>query len=212
MGRPQVLLADDHTLVLEAFEKLLQATCDVVGTVSDGLALLEAAPRLHPDVAVIDIAMPRLNGLEAGRRLKQMMPLLKLIYVTMNEDPDVALRAMQEGGSGYLLKQAAATELFQAIRIALKGSTYVGSRVALKMQQAFMRDPHGKSPDKELTARQREVLRLLSEGKSMRQAAEILSVTPRTIAFHKYRMMEDLGVATTAELIRMGLKNKYVAA
>ena len=212
MGRPQILLADDHTLVLEAFEKLLQATCDVVGTVSDGLALLEAAPRLHPDVAVIDIAMPRLNGLEAGRRLKQMMPLLKLIYVTMNEDPDVALRAMQEGGSGYLLKQAAATELFQAIKIALKGSTYVGSRIAQRMQQAFMRDPQGKSPDKELTARQREVLQLLSEGKSMRQAAEILSVTPRTIAFHKYRMMEDLGVATTAELLRVGFKNKYVAA
>jgi DNA-binding NarL/FixJ family response regulator len=146
--------------------------------------------------------MPRLNGLEAGRRLKQMMPQIKLIFLTMNRDPDLAVEAMRQGAVGYLLKTSATAELFKAIQAALKGSSYVTPEITRGMQEAFIRNPQGKNRVKELTPRQREVIQLLAEGKSMKEAADILKVTPRTIAFHKYRMMEHLGIKTTAELIQ----------
>jgi DNA-binding NarL/FixJ family response regulator len=209
---PRVMLADDHTLLVEAFRKLLESTYDVVGTVGDGLALLDAAPTLKPDVILIDIGMPRLNGLEAGRRLKQMMPVVKVIFLTMNEDPDVAAKAMRQGASGYLLKTSAASELLGAIQAALKGSSYVTPQIARGMQEAFIRNPEGNNRGKELTPRQREVIQLLAEGKSMKEAAYILGVTPRTIAFHKYRMMGELGVKTTAELIQVGIKKHVLVA
>ena len=212
MTRPRILLADDHTLFVEAFRKLLECTYDVVGTVEDGHALLAAAPALNPDVAVIDIGMPRLNGLEAGRRLKQMMPGVKLIFLTMNTDPDLAVEAMRLGASGYLLKTSAASELFQAIQAALKGSSYVTPKIQFGMQETFIWDPQGKNRGKELTPRQREVIQLLAEGKSMKEAAYILGVTPRTIAFHKYKMMKDLGIKTSAELIRVGIRKHILVA
>jgi DNA-binding NarL/FixJ family response regulator len=199
-------------LLVEAFRKLLESTYEVVGTVTDGLALLDAAPALKPDVAVIDVAMPRLNGLEAGRRLKQMMPDVKLIFLTMNEDPGLAVEAMRQGASGYLLKTSVVSELFRAIQTALKGSTYVTPQIARGMREAFIRDPKVKIRGKELTPRQREVIQLLAEGKSMKEAAHILGVTPRTIAFHKYRMMEDLGIKTTAELIQVSFKKRVLVA
>jgi DNA-binding NarL/FixJ family response regulator len=206
------MLADDHTMLVEALRKLLESTYDVVGTVADGLALLDAAPALKPDVAVIDVGMPRLNGLEAGRRLRQMMPGVKLIFLTMNEDPDLAVYAMRHGASGYLLKTSVASELLSAIQAALKGCTYVTPQIARGMQGAFIRNPQGKSRDKELTPRQREVIQLLAEGKSMKEAANILQLTPRTIAFHKYGMMKDLGVKTTAELIQACIKKHVLVA
>jgi DNA-binding NarL/FixJ family response regulator len=206
MRHPRIILADDHTLLLEAFRTLLEPTYEVVGTVADGLALLDAAPALKPDVTVIDIGMPRLNGLEAGRQLKRMIPAVKIIFLTMNKDPDLAVEAMREGASAYLLKTCAATELFQAIQSALKGSSYVTPQIARGMREAFIRDPQGKNRGKELTPRQRQVIHLLAEGKSMKEAADILRVTPRTIAFHKYRVMEYLGIKTTAELIQVGFK------
>jgi DNA-binding NarL/FixJ family response regulator len=212
MKRPRVMFADDHTLLVEAFRKLLESTYDVVGTVGDGHALLAAAPALKPDVVVIDIGMPRLNGLEAGRQLKQMMPKVKLIFLTMNTDPDLALKAMRQGASGYLLKTSATSELFKAIQAALKGSSYVTPQITRGMQEAFTRDPQGENRGKEFTPRQREVLQLLAEGKTMKEAADILKVTPRTIAFHKYRMMEDLGIKTTAELIQVGIKKHVLVA
>lgn len=206
MKHPRIMLADDHALLVEAFRKLLESTCDVVGTVTDGHALLVAAPALKPDVIVIDIAMPRLNGLEAGQHLKKMMPAVKLIFLTMNQDPDLAAEAMRSGASGYLLKTSAATELFEAIQAALKGSSYVTPQIARGIEEAFIRDPQGKSRGKELTPRQREVIQLLAEGKSMKEAADILGITARTIAFHKYRMMEHLGIKTSAQLIQLGIK------
>jgi DNA-binding NarL/FixJ family response regulator len=212
MKPPRVLLADDHTLLLEAFRKLLESAYDVVGTVKDGLALLDAAPALKPDVILIDMSMPRLNGLEAGRRLKQMMPRVKLIFLTMNEDPDLAVEAMRSGASGYLLKTCAASELFDAIQAALKGKSYVTPKIARGMREAFIQNPQGKNPDKELTPRQSEVIQLLAEGKSMKEAADILNVTPRTIAFHKYGMMKELGIKTNAELIRVGIKKSILVA
>lgn len=213
MKRPRIMIAEDHTIVAEAFGKLLGPIYDVVGTVADGIALLDAAPALKPDVAIIDIGMPLLNGLEAGRQLKQRMPEVRLIFLTMNQDPGVAGEAMSKGlGSAYLLKTVDASELFHAIEAALRGITYVTSRIARGMEEAFIRDPQGKNLSKELTPRQREVIQLLSEGKSMKEAAGILKVTPRTIAFHKYRMMEDLGIKTTAELIRVGIKKHVLVA
>ena len=165
MKRPRIILADDHKLVVDAFRSLLESVYDVVGTAGDGFALIEAATALNPDVAVIDIAMPRLNGLEAGRRLKLLMPAVKLIFLTMNDDPDLAIEAMRQGASGYLLKTSAATELCDAIQAALKGSTHVTPQIARRMQEAFIRDPPGTNRGKELTPRQREVIQLLAEGK-----------------------------------------------
>ena len=212
MKHSRVMLADDHTLLVEAFRKLLESSYDVVGAVGDGLALLDAAPILKPDVILIDIGMPLLNGLEAGRRLKQMMPVVKLIFLTMNEDPDVAAEAMRQGASGYLLKTSATSELLCAIQAALKGGSYVTPQIAQGMREAFIRNPEGNNRGKELTPRQREVIQLLAEGKSMKEAAYILGVTPRTIAFHKYRMMGELGIKTTAELIQVGIKKHVLVA
>jgi DNA-binding NarL/FixJ family response regulator len=207
MARSRIFIADDHKLVIEAFQKLLESHYDVVGTATDGLSLLRAAPPLKPDVILIDLAMPLRNGLEAGRQLKSMMPAVKLVFVTMNEDPDIAREAMREGASGYLLKSSVSEELFQAIRLALKGGSYVSPRIAKGMEEAFIRDPQVKGTGKTLTSRQREVIQLLAEGKSMKEAADVLKVTPRTIAFHKYRVMENLGIKSTASLIQFAIYN-----
>jgi DNA-binding NarL/FixJ family response regulator len=204
------MLADDHMLLMEAFRKLLEPNCDVVGMVTDGLALLEAAPKLNPDIIVLDIAMPLLGGLEAGRQLRKSIPGVKLLFLTMNEDSDLAAEAMRDIGCGYILKTSAASELFQAIQAVLKGIRYVTPQVERGIQEAFIRHPKGLDHSKELTPRQREVLHLLAEGKSMKEAADILNVTARTIAFHKYRMMEYLGVRTTADLIQFAIKNKIL--
>jgi DNA-binding NarL/FixJ family response regulator len=210
MKLPRVILADDHTLLVEAFRSLLEPHCDIVAAVSDGRALLETAPTLKPDVIVVDISMPLLNGLEAGRQLKKQMPAVKLIFLTMNEDPDLAVEAMRSGASGYLLKKSASSELFRAIKEALRGRTYVTPQIARGMQESFVRHPQGKEPDKTLTPRQREVVQLLAEGRSMKEAAKVLKVTPRTVAFHKYRIMEELGLKTTADLIQFAIKSRIL--
>jgi len=206
MKRPRVLLADDHKLLLEAFQKLLEPDCEVVGSVTDGRALLAAASELEPDIIVLDIAMPLLNGLDAGGQIKKMMPDVKLIFLTVNEDPDFVSEAFRVGASGYLLKSSAASELFQAIQDACLGRTYVTPLVAQGMVDSFIEGPKRRKASGKLTPRQREVLQLLAEGRSMKEAAAILNVTPRTVAFHKYRMMEELRLKTNAELIRFAIK------
>jgi DNA-binding NarL/FixJ family response regulator len=210
MALPRAILADDHTILVEAFRKLLEPQCEVVGTASDGRALLETAPQLKPDVIVVDISMPLMNGLEAGWRLKELMPAAKIIFLTMNEDPDLAMEAMRCGASGYLLKSSAASELTQAIQMALKGKSYVTPQIARGMQKAFINNPRPKTGDKTLTPRQREVVQLLAEGKSMKEVASVLNVTPRTVAFHKYRIMEELNIRTTAELIQFAIKSRIL--
>jgi DNA-binding NarL/FixJ family response regulator len=209
MKLPRALLADDHTMLVEAFRKLLEPHCEIVGSVSDGRALLEVAEKLKPDVIVLDISMPFLNGLEAARQLKVKMPLVKLIFLTMNEDPALAVEAMHEGASGYLLKKSAVSELFNAIQSALKGKTYITPQIARGMQDAFIRNPTG-ARDKALTSRQREVVQLLAEGKSMKEAADILNVSPRTVAFHKYKIMEQLALRSTADLVQFAIKSHIV--
>ena len=210
MALARVMLADDHTMLVEAFRKLLESQCEVVGTASDGRVLLETAQRLKPDVIIVDIAMPLMNGLEAGLRLKELMPSTKLIFLTMNEDSDLAVEAMRCGASGYLLKSSAASELMQAIQMALKGKSYVTPQIARGMQKAFINDPRPKNRIKTLTPRQREVVQLLAEGKSMKEVASVLNVTPRTVAFHKYRVMEELSLNTTADLIQFAIKSRIL--
>jgi DNA-binding NarL/FixJ family response regulator len=208
--RRRVLLADDHTLVLEAFEKLLEPEYAVVGSVSDGRSLLTAAAELKPDVIVLDIAMPLLNGLDAARQLKKTMPAIKLIFLTMNEDPDLAHEAFRIGASGYLLKTSASSELSKAINEVLCGRSYVTPIITQGMVNSFIRRPDDNRGSAQLTPRQREVLQLLIEGHSMKEAAGILNITPRTVAFHKYRMMEQLHLKTNADLIQFAIRKGIV--
>ncbi len=211
MKRPRVILADDHALLLDAFEKLLEPTCEIVGKVTDGRALLEAAPDLHPDIVVLDISMPRLNGLDAGRQLKKLMPHIKLVFLTVNEDPDLAAEAFRIGASGYLLKNSAASELFKAIHEVSRGRSYVTPLATQGVVESLTEDRRSRRAVDKLTPRQREVLQLLAEGHSMKEAAATLDITPRTIAFHKYRMMAELGLENNAELIQFAIKHHFVS-
>ena len=211
MRRARVLLADDHRLLLEAFEKLLQPHCEVVGTVGDGRALLTAARELKPDIIILDIAMPLLNGMVAGERLKQMMPEVKLIFLTVNEDPGFASEAMRIGASGYLLKSSAASEVFHAIEGALEGRTYVTPMIMQDMVTSLANGGQPSAASAKLTTRQREVLQLLAEGHSMKKVATILDLSPRTIAFHKYRIMEELSLKTNADLVQFAIKHGFVS-
>jgi DNA-binding NarL/FixJ family response regulator len=199
-------LADDHVLLLEAFRALLEPEFEVVGAVTDGRALLAEFSRLNPDVVLIDISMPLLNGLDAGRQLKMQQRSVKLIYLTMNPDPDLAGEALRLGASGYVLKSSAASELTQAIREALRGRSYITPLIARDVVGALIERRGGP----ELTVRQREVLQLLAEGRSMKEVGNILNVAPRTVAFHKYRMMEQLKLRTSAELVQFAVKQGVV--
>jgi DNA-binding NarL/FixJ family response regulator len=209
MPRPRVLLADDHALLLGALENLLSAECDVVGQASDGRALLAAAETLKPDVIVLDIAMPVLNGLEAGRQIKRFLRSVKLVFVTMNEDPDLAAEAFRAGASGYLLKRSAAAELLTAIKQVMQGRSYITPLMTESLVEALMQPPEH-SPAEELTPRQREILQLLAEGRSMKEVATVLDITASTVAFHKYRMMEHLKVKSTAELVQYAVRHHIV--
>lgn len=205
-----MLLADDHRLLREAFVKLLESECDVVGAVADGRALLEAAPKLRPDVVVVDIAMPMLNGLDAARQLKRVMPDVKVVFLTVSEDPDLAAEAFRAGGSAFLLKNSAASELRQAIADVVAGRSYVTPLATGNMVENLLRPPGSAKNARELSARQREVLQLLAEGRTMKEVAAILNITPRTVAQHKYDMMEELGIKSSAELVRYAIKMRIV--
>ncbi|HET8720435.1 MAG TPA: response regulator transcription factor [Nitrospira sp.] len=207
MPRPRVLLADDHRLVVEACSGLLEPECEVVGIVTDGRALLPKAMAVRPDIIVLDIAMPLLNGLDAGRQLRQLTPDARLIFLTMNEDPDLAKEALALGASGFLLKTSAARELPEAIRAAMRGDTYVTSRASQRMIQSFVQGGD-RPPAGELTSRQREVLQLLAEGFTMKEAAGVLHVTARTVAFHKYRVMQQFRLKSNAELIQFAIDQR----
>jgi DNA-binding NarL/FixJ family response regulator len=212
-NRSRVLIADDHNLVAELCKRLLETEFDVVGIVSNGRALVRAAGELRPDAIVIDIAMPILNGLDAGRQIKEMLPAVKLVYLTMNPDADVAAEAFRCGASGYLLKTCAASEMVTAMREVLRGKSYM-SRALPRDTINFMRRQDKKlvEEDDRLTERQREVLQLLAEGKVMKEVGGILNMTTRTVAYHKYRIMEVLGAKSNAELVKYAIRNHMVAA
>lgn len=210
MGRTRVLLADDHLMLVEALKKVLEADYDVVGSVGDGLALLNAAESLRPDVVVLDIAMPLLNGLDAGRQLRHSFPTVKLVFLTMNEDPYLVGEAFRSGASAYLLKQGAALELTLAISDVLKGKTYVTPCIAGGLANISLLDPDTREHAPQPTARQRQVIQLLAEGRSMKEIADLLNITMRTVASHKYRVMEILQIKTSAELVRYAVKHRIV--
>jgi len=209
MPAPRVLLADDHHLLLGALEKLLQEDCQIVGRVSDGHALVAAAQQLKPDVIVLDVAMPLLNGLEAGRQIKQVLRTVKLIYVTMNEDPDIAAEAFRAGASAYLLKRSTPVELLTAIREVMLGRSYVTPLVTEQLVESLLKVEEHKA-GQELTSRQREILQLVAEGRSMKEIAGVLDITPRTVAHHKYRLMDQLHIKSTAELVQYAVKHNMV--
>jgi len=211
MRRKRVLLADDHTLLLDAFTKLLEPECDVVGAVVDGRALLAAAEELKPDVVVLDIAMPLLNGLDAGRQLKKALPDVKLIFLTMNQDPAIAAEAFRAGASGYLLKTSAGSELIKAIEETTSGKSYITPLITQDLVEEFMLGPNERKRPADLTPRQREVLQLLAEGHTMKEAAKILKVAPRTIAYHKYRVMKLFQLKSNAELIQFAIRQIVVS-
>jgi DNA-binding NarL/FixJ family response regulator len=206
MDRPRVLLADDHRMLREAFAQLLEPSCEIVGAVGDGRALLTEAEELKPDIVVVDIGMPLLNGLDATRHLKRTMPDLKIIILTINEDPDVAAEAFRAGAASYLLKNSAASELLLAVDEAMRGQSYVTPLVAKGLVDALAHPATSANKKDVTSARQREVLQLLAEGHTMKQIARILKIKPRTVAFHKYGMMKHLGVKTTAELVQVAVR------
>lgn len=211
MKRTRVLLADDHQMVLEAFKRMIEAEFEVVGTASNGRAVIDAAVQLEPDVIVLDISMPMLNGLDAGRRLKQLLPTVKLVYVTMDQDAELAAHALRLGASGYLLKSSGASELPKAIREAALGRTYVTPLMKKGMSGSFRNRPDpSKGPRKTLTTRQGEVVQLLAEGRAMKEVADILDITPRTVAFHKYTVMEQQQLKSNADLIQFALRKHLV--
>ncbi|HKO98699.1 MAG TPA: response regulator transcription factor [Pyrinomonadaceae bacterium] len=212
MKRARIILADDHNILVDAFKAFLQPHFDVVATFSNGQRLVEDAPALAPDVIVLDVGMPIMNGLIAGQRLKQRLPRVKLIYLTMNLDPDVAAEAFRLGASGYLVKTSAASELVHAINEALLARSYVTPVMTKDMDGSFVKNFKQRKIPHQLTLRQREVLQLLVEGRSMKEAAYLLNVTPRTVAFHKYTMMDQLQLKSSAELIQFAMKLSTVAA
>jgi len=209
-SKPRVLIADDHTFVADACAQVLHEEFEIVGEVIDGQALLEVAPELKPDVIVLDIGMPLLNGLEAGKRIKKLLRAVRLVYLTMNTDLGVAEEAFRSGASGYLLKTSAATELVVAVREVLKGKKYLSPLVTSDPESFFLDVRVSNTGREELTNRQREVLQLLAEGRSMKEAAYTLHLTPRTIAFHKYQIMQRLRLKTNAELIEYALRKHVI--
>ena len=211
MKRLRILLADDHRLLREAFAELLEPGCDVVEAVADGRALLAAARELHPDIVVLDIAMPLLNGLDAARQLKSLMPGVKLIFLTVSEEPDLVAEAFRIGASGYLFKNSAASELFKAIEEVSQGRSYVTPLATQGPVGSSVHSPGTARGVERLSTRQREVMQLLAEGRTMKEIARILAIRPRTVAFHKYHMMEDLGIKTSAELVRFAIRHHIVA-
>ena len=212
-NRSRILIADDHNLIAELCKHLLETEFNVIGVVSDGRALVRAAGELKPDVIVLDIAMPILNGLDAGRQIKKMLPAVKLVYLTMSPDADLAAEAFTRGASGYLLKTCAAAEIVLAVRQALRGKTYLSKAMSRDAIDCLLWERKQLvNQDECLTDRQCEVLQLLAEGKVMKEIGGILHMTTRTVAYHKYRIMDILGARSNSELVRYAVRNKMVAA
>jgi|HubBroStandDraft_6_1064221.scaffolds.fasta_scaffold46232_6 DNA-binding NarL/FixJ family response regulator len=211
--RPRIIIADDHVFMADACKKLLEPDYDVVATVGDGRALVRIAATLKPQVIIIDIGMPLLNGLDAGLQIKQILGSVKLVFLTMNTDPALAAEAFRCGASGYVLKTCAASELTIAVREVLNGRSYLTPAIARETVEVLSRrDKEFIDEEQRLTERQREVLQLLTEGKSMKQVAHTLHITANTVAFHKYRIKEILNVKSDAELVQYAIRNHIIAA
>ena len=212
MKRPRILLADDHRIVLEGLRSLLEPEYDLVGMATNGRELVELAEALKPDVVVVDISMPLLNGIDATRQLRERNSTVKIVVLTMHPDAVYATRALEAGASAYVLKHAASDELVTAIEDALRGETFISPAVRNPAMDELL-DPqrrHVKS-SLELTPRQREVLQLLAEGKSAKEIGALLEISPRTVETHKYKMMDDLGAKTSAQLVQHAIKHGLIS-
>jgi DNA-binding NarL/FixJ family response regulator len=208
MKKPRVLMADDHSLILAGLRSLVEADCEVVGTVEDGRALVEAAQALRPDVILLDISMPLLNGLEAARQLRTLVPDSKLIFLTMHASPTYATEAFQIGASGYLLKRSAASELGLAIKSVLQGQQYLTPALTKDVLDSVLKPStgeRGEAVSTALTARQREVLQLVAEGHGTKEIATILNVSVKTVEFHKSRIMQQLDLHNIADLTKYAI-------
>jgi DNA-binding NarL/FixJ family response regulator len=210
MRKPRILLADDHALVLEGFRRILEGHYELVGTVGDGRALLEAAKTMHPDIVILDISMPLLNGIDAAAQLKKICPKAKIIIVTMHADTDYVRSAFEAGASAYVLKRSAVDELEQAIRAVLEGHSYITPLITKELVDVFLATGSEKSGG--LTPRQREVLQHLAEGRTAKEIANLLNITSRTVEFHKGQIMDHLNLRTTADLIKYALTHGIVSA
>ncbi|MEQ1792745.1 MAG: response regulator transcription factor [Nitrospira sp.] len=205
MKKPTVILADDHTLVLEGFRRLLETHCELLATVGDGQALLKAVAQHRPDIVILDISMPVMNGIEAARALHAQFPSTKLVFVTMHADPAYIRAAFQAGASGYILKQSLGEELTQALHTVLRGQTYVTPLIAKDVVDDMLSTDQQPLP--ELTARQQEVLQLIVDGLSAKDIAGKLNISHRTVEFHKAQLMQQLNLHSTVELIKFALTN-----
>lgn len=209
--RARLLIADDHTLVAEACKTLLEREFQVVGIVNNGRELLRVAPELKPDVVILDVAMPQLNGLDAGEQLKRLMPSCKLVFMTMNMAPDVAAEAFRRGASGYVVKSATAAELVTAVWRALRSESFLSPLITKDTVEFLLRKESSFSEERRLTARQNEILQLLAEGMSMKEIASVLNLKLGTVAFHKYNLMQTLGVKTNAALLQYAIKHHLIS-
>jgi len=207
MKKKRILLADDHKIITESLKNILEPAYEVVGMVADGYMLVEEAARLLPDVIIADISMPKLNGLEAVRQIKKEGGGAKIIFLTMHPDVTYASKAFDAGALGYVLKHSAHTELLQAVEQALLGKKFITERIVKELENVT----HSRQdPIRKLSQRQREVLQLLAEGKSAKEVASTLCISPRTVEFHKYRIMEELGLSSSAELVQYSIKHGII--
>ncbi|NGZ11504.1 MAG: response regulator transcription factor [Nitrospira sp. LK70] len=214
MKRPRILMADDHAIVLAGLRKLVEAEGEVVGMVEDGQSLVEAAQQLRPDIVLLDISMPLLNGLDAARQMSKLVPESKLIFLTMHASPTYATEAFKAGASGYLIKRSAAAELKQAIQAVMQGQHYMTPLITKEVLAATLQSADSQ-PSKalvsSLTQRQREVLQLVAEGKGTKVIASILNISVKTVEFHKFRIMSELDLHSTAELIKYAIAEGLVS-
>src|SRR5271154_6564033 len=208
----RILIADDHQLLADACQSLLEPEFLVVGVVTDGRDLVDAVATFKPDIILLDIYMPRLNGLDAGELVKKKNPAIKLVFLTMTLAADVAAEAFRRGASGYVLKQSAGTELLLAVRKVNRGESYLSPLIAKETVTFLLNKGERFAEEKRITRRQSEILQLLAEGLSMKQIADVIDVKPGTVAFHKYRMMETLNINTNAELLGYALRHQMIGS
>jgi DNA-binding NarL/FixJ family response regulator len=210
ISRARILLADDHTIMAEGLRSLLvENNQDVVGVVADGRALLDTALSLKPDMVIVDISMPLLNGLDAAVKLKQLFPAVKIVFLTMKSDPNLAAAVLDLGPVGYVLKNSAASELMTAIGEVMRGKSYITPQ--LKPENWAVREERAQQFSKELTPRQREVLQLLAEGRPMKEVGSILNVSEKTVMFHKYHIMRAFNIKNNADLVLLALKQGLIS-